>query len=271
MKKLFILGLASIMMLQLSGCSVDPVEKEPVIISDTTETNLVTPDLDQQETDVIKNGAGPEEDGTSKEPITDQSDGLAEDLTEDNKENPSATTDPTTVGSDQEKAKDQNTYQGIILLEGMEEEVTYQMYKSDLGYQIAYDIDRFTVTKEKDNDTFMAENPNPELYPYVYFSIGRNEYTGKEINLNDSDLHLQDDETGKDLVANAKEDTVKIGDYDAIHWKLIDGNEWNSLVKHYYYIKGDKYYYWIKTNYFLEASEGYGSRISAMLDTFVIE
>lgn len=284
MKKFIILGVSCLMAFPLTGCTTAKVEKEPVVIgasdeSDQLDDEKVTNASDQKtiKNDTL-NSSDDQEDinqqvegnnTSSNNPSKEDNDSASEDTISDVAAQDDATKNGTVASGTTTVSED--TYKGTVLLEGMEEEVTYKTFKSDLGYQIAYDIDRFTVSSENGKDTFMVENPNPELYPYVYITIGRTEYTGEEVDFYDSDLHLRDEETGKDLVANSEKDTVKIGEYDAIHWQLIDGNEWNSLVKHYYFIPGENYYYWIQTNYFLEASEGFGARISAMLDTFILE
>lgn len=281
MKKMIVLGVTlCIMTFHLTGCTSAKVEKEPVVIGDmeATESDQLSNETNDTSNDnADDDNASSTEDATSAETLNDET--SKDTSSKDNSSKDNSLKDDTTKNDtskdnstiDNVQTESEDSFKSTIMLEGMEEEVTYKTYKSELGYQIAYDVDRFTLSSEDEKDTFMAENSNPEIYPYVYFTIGRNEYTGDEIDFYDSDLHLRDDETGKDLVANAKEDTVKIGEYEAIHWQLIDGKEWNSLVKNYYYIRGEKYYYWLQTNYFLEASEGFGTRISAMLDTLVIE
>jgi hypothetical protein len=177
------------------------------------------------------------------------------------------------VDSTTTKTDDLTTFKGTVTLEGMEEEVNYSTYQSDYGYQMDYDVDRFTVTSENGMDTFMAENLDPELYPYVFINVKKSEYKGEkaDLSIGDHNLSVFDEYSKQTLFTNAPKDNVKLGDYDAIHFEVIDGDQWNSLVRHIYLIRFDKIYYVIETNYFLEASEGYGVRIKAMLDTIVFE
>lgn len=267
MRRIIILTLSCIVTINLMGCTSTKIEKEPVVIgeledplseitdqknvTDETMTNIELSATDESEQELTDDTSGT---------ILDTKEGQVSDLTES--DNDAKLTD--TTSSILEPSK------GIVMLEGMEEEVRYKTYQSELGYQMAYDIDRFTVTNDKGIDTFMTENSNPELYPYVFINIECKEYSADQQDIRGVDLSFYDTETGKYLNANSTKDTVKIGTYDAIDFKLIDGSEWNSLVKHYYLITTEQNYYVIQTNYYLEAAEGYGARILAMLDTFEI-
>lgn len=256
MKTLIIISLACMLTFNLTGCGTTALEQGPTVIQDSLEDNIdISEPQEEQEGQKDDDNQDP---NTSTEP----------DSQEDSEDSP-------VTDSDESDSKDKDnteTFKGIIMLEGMEEEVNYRTYHSDYGYQMNYDVDRFTVTSDNGIDTFMAENINPEIYPYIFISITRSEYLdGEKVDSHAGQLHVYDEETDKILQTNYPKDNVKIGDYDAIHFEVIDGSQWNSLVKHIYIIDFEENYYVIETNYFLEASEGYGVRIKAMLDTIVIE
>lgn len=242
MKKIIIVGFSCFITFNLFGCSSANLEKEPIVIEDSNTANIEEAD-ELQESDNPSDLSNP--DGKTATPSN----------------SPEPSEDVST------------TFKGTVTLEGMEEEVNYSTYQSDYGYQMDYDVDRFTVTSENGMDTFMAENLDPELYPYVFINITRSEYKGEktDLSIGDNNLSVYDEYSKQTLSTNAPKDNVKLGDYDAIHFEVIDGDQWNSLVRHIYLIRFDKIYYVIETNYFLEASEGYGARIKAMLDTIVFE
>jgi hypothetical protein len=255
MKKIFIVCLVCVV-LSISGCSKPPLEKEPVEIEDSSgaDINISEPGVEQ---DDLSNQENQDENAENDYKLQENSSDI-----------PSNDMDNKDSGANEAL----DNYKGIIMLEGMEEEVNYRVYKSEYGYLMSYDVDRFTVTSENGTDTYMAENMNPDLYTYVFINITRSEYVdGKKTELPIGNLYVDDSELNKTLSTNYPNDNVKINDYDAIHFKSIEGDDWNSLVKHVYIIPLEKNYYTITTHYFLEASEGYGVRIKAMLDTLVFE
>ncbi|TAH74762.1 MAG: hypothetical protein EWM47_01690 [Anaerolineaceae bacterium] len=153
-----------------------------------------------------------------------------------------------------------------IEIEGTTEEITASLYHSPLGYKMIYDNERFSITSDKNGlDNYIAENLEPEKYPDVYIKIS---------SPNSSDPIITEFEEGKDSIITTSGDIanfveeVKIGSNNAKHYKLKTGEEWNSIIRNFYIIKADENYYVIETQYFLEAAEGFGARIWAMLNTF---
>ncbi|NLL00007.1 MAG: hypothetical protein GX271_05010 [Clostridiales bacterium] len=254
MKKLIIISMFCIISLNLLGCSKAELEEKPLVVEDSSDTNIDVsePDLEQDNQKILENQSEITDIETNSQETTDGKSSI------DNNQ------------GDPESRETTKPYKAIVMVEGMEEEVNYQTYQSENGYQMAYDVDRFTVTSENGIDTYMAENINPEIYPYVFISIYKSEFDDKNRGFS-GNLQLVDKKTNEVVTFNASEENVKLGSYDAIHYQYIHGNQWNSLVRHIYVISLEKIYYVIHTNYFLEASEGYGARIKAMLDTIVIE
>ncbi|NLO09005.1 MAG: hypothetical protein GX129_03945 [Clostridiales bacterium] len=254
MKKLLILSFSCILIFSLYGCSKAALEKEPVVIEDSLEDNIPLSEPEHEQ----DTQANDEEPGHKADAEVNPED-TSSDIPSNDRDQ-----------SDNESQETPEPFKGIVMLEGMEEEVNYLTYQSEYGYQMAYDIDRFTVTSENGIDTYMAENINPELYPYVFVNIYKSKFDDGNRDFS-GDLKLFDKASNETVTFSSPMENVKLGNYDAIHYEYIHGNQWNSLVRHIYVISLENDYYVIHTNYFLEASEGYGVRIEAMLDTIVIE
>lgn len=255
MKKILIVSYFCVLTFSLFACSKAALEKEPIVIEDSSEDGNPLSNTELEQDNLINENGHNMDEGSEANP---------EEIT------------PDQVSNDKDQSESESkdtieTYKGIVMLEGMEEEVNYRTYHSDYGYRMAYDMDRFTVTSEDGTDTYMAENINPEIYPYVFMRITRSHYINGEKPDLIGKLYVDDNYINQTFTTNSPEDNIKIGDYDAVHFSYIDGDKWNSLVKNVYIIALEKYYYVIETNYFLEASEGYGVRINAMLDTIMIE
>lgn len=225
MKKKLVLIFISISVIGLSGCSAAKAEKGPVVVNETT----------QKYSDEIT--------------ITDEKSDASTDRFADNS-NEKDSVQQNNLPSESE------SFESTIELEGNKESIICKTYTSKSGYQIDYDIDRFTVTSNDAGDSFTAENPDPEVYPYVYLSVNRHALTTEEKN-------------AVSIPKNASDiEEVTIGEYKAKHYKVTEGMEWNSTLTEFYSITDNQYMYEISLQYFTEAAEGYGARLKAMLNTF---
>ncbi|HPU63337.1 MAG TPA: hypothetical protein PK304_04225 [Mobilitalea sp.] len=147
-----------------------------------------------------------------------------------------------------------------VEIEGITEEIEALSYTSPLGYRIIFDPERFNLSREKDgSDRFMANNQDSDGYPDVYININILPET-----LN-SDTITTD---GKDAAEYVGE--VSIGSFTAGHYKFKSGNNWNSVIRDYYIFDEKDKNFIIECGYFLEAQEGYGARIEAMLKTISV-
>lgn len=147
-----------------------------------------------------------------------------------------------------------------VEIEGTTEEIDAVSYTSPLGYRIIFDSERFNLSREKDgSDKFTANNQDSDGYPDVYININILP------EMPNSDTITTD---GKDAAEYVGE--VSIGSYTAGHYKYKSGNNWNSIIKDYYIINQDDKNFIIECGYFLEAQEGYGARIEAMLKTIKV-
>lgn len=217
-KKISIAIIAFISMLSLVGCAIAQIEKTPVILSsikgvqlkDTNLTNVPTQEA------VIKQ----QEDKPTKEPAP-------------------------TLPPEQEDNVTQDTFETAITIEGMQEIISATTHQSELGYRLTYDVDRFRLNKVDSKDIYMAENNNPELYPYVFLSVA-----------------IIDD------LPPGKLSSTSLGKYDAFFTTDREGTKWNSRIVDTYYIAKDKQFFQLEFHYFTEAAEGYGARMNAMLESF---
>ncbi len=226
MKKKLVMIFISISVIGLSGCSAAKAEKGPVVVNETTQkySNEIT----------ITN---------------EKSDTSTDRFAENSNEKDSV--------QQNDLPSESESFESTIELEGNKESITCKTYTSKAGYQIDYDIDRFTVTSNDEGDSFTAENPDLEVYPYVYLNINRQALT------------TEDKKAAISIPKNASGiEEVTIGEYKAKHYKVTDGTEWNSTITEFYTITDNQYVYEISLQYFTEAAEGYGARLRAMLSTF---
>lgn len=275
MKKISLVIITAIL-ISMNGCAAAKVEKEPVIIND-----------DQIKVDEID--SAPILTPTTTPELT-PTDALQNELL--NTPAPSVDTE-----SNEEANNDKDTYGDTINLEGMKETVNYKIYKSDLGFKISYDIDRFSTNEADGVVSIMAANPDPNIYPYVYLNISRYELSEiaktsekqreEESKLADPNKEFTEpnkyywhmlpvDEDGITRYVQIKGSDLKnvptlyeedIDGHTADTYTLRLGDEWNSAIRKYYFLTLDSYIYKIEMQYFVEAEEGYGARLSDILDT----
>jgi hypothetical protein len=152
-----------------------------------------------------------------------------------------------------------------IEIEGNKEVVSVRNYISNLGYQIMMDEERFALTTTEASDLYSATNPNTSVYPDIYIRITKTEKANQVNYVEDLKQQLlQENPQMKEL------SDTKINTYDALVFKSNFGTEYNSAIKTVAVIEASTSYYTIETEYFLEAAEGYGARMKALLNTFTI-
>ncbi len=244
-----ILILSVFTMIGFTGCSKAEIEKSPISIEDSASLD------DELKSEVAENVVTSEEITKTPE-ATDSEAGTKEETKEEVEEE--------TKGEVKLKEGDSPTLV-TIELEGMEETM-YGLWHDGDGYEIMYDVDRFEYSDKDGVDTFIAENPDPAIYPYIYVSINHLE------NRSASDYTKELSATlSKNSLTSKITKDVSVGNYKGTLITAKGGSEWNSIVRNYYIIEDSTAIYTIETQYFLEAAEGYGARIQAMLDTFKIK
>lgn len=238
MRKLIILLLILLISSSIISCSKDSEVNNPEIIDEINKKE------NKKESD-------DNEDKTNKETIENKTDDL-----DDQEDDDSITT------NSEEPAK------LSVEIEATTEEITASLYHSPLGYKMIYDNERFTLYHDENNlDSYIAENPDPETYPDVHIRISTWPSPNSIIKEYDEEGNSITTITGD--IADFIED-VEIGAYTARHYKITTGDDWDSIIQNFYFIQADDIHYLIETQYFLEAAEGYGARILAMLKTFEI-
>ncbi len=237
MKKI-ILIISVITALGFTGCSRADIERNPVVIADAASLE------DKIDSEAYENVSVNEE--ITKAPEATDS---AEEAKEE-PDNSGTAISPTPV---------------TIEIEGMKETINGLWHTGD-GYEIMYDVDRFEYSNKDEADTFVAENPDPAIYPYVYLSIKHLDNKSAS----DYTKELSDTLSKSSLKSEITTD-VSIGNYKGTVVTARAGSEWNSIIRNYYIIENGTSVYILEAQYFLEAEEGYGARIHSMLDTFEIK
>lgn len=155
-----------------------------------------------------------------------------------------------------------------VLIEGVKEKVRGKRFKSNLGYEIVYDSEKFKRETQEKTDSFLAENSDPTIYPYNYINISRLEDTTAKKYSKELYNRLLKDGLKKVSIT----DNTEIGQ-DSLKSAMVSvqtGDKWDSVIRNYYVIERAGKVFLIETQFYLDAQEGYGARIKAMLDTFYI-
>jgi hypothetical protein len=275
MKKTLLITL-SLTLLAITGCSKADVEKQPVVIGNTTQLNISTAPEPSPEATTAPKENSVENTKISKEikEIETIKGTKTNTIDSDNEARERQAEAEVIVREiekerqSQDKPKESSEAETPLLVEveGIKETVPGKIYKSADGFEITYDAERFKHTTEGDVDSFAADNTDPAIYPYIYVNISKvKDITAREY----SDKIITESETAKNQ--NIETTTSTIGkNYDCTQITLQAGREWNSVIRNYYIIETDNTLYLIETQSFLEAEEGYGARIQAMLNTFYI-
>lgn len=164
-----------------------------------------------------------------------------------------------------------------INLEGLEEQINVIQNAGSLDKDIQYTIkysEDMILTKESGVDIYNSKyndeepNENGVIIPNVYMKI----YTLDEDGCaNMSEKLLEEIEEYKN---NSNDENVQIGskNYQATKYYIQKGNNWNSEVKCIYIVRVDEVNRLvIELNYFVEAMEGWGSKLEQMLSTLEIK
>lgn len=282
-----IYALSIITVIGLTGCSKADIEKRPVPIADDTllgETEETPEVFNNQEEEDVEEKKEDNEDIESKEREQDIEKELKEDVeNEKNRLEEHRQREEDKVKELEQDAKNKlkeyeqneknketekinSTPEPMeIEIEGMKETINALWYQGE-HYKIAYDADRFQYSDKDGADTFIAENPDPAIYPYVYLTIKYHENkTVSEYAKEISDQLSQND------FKVSKENKSGMEKNEGVILTAISGKEWNSIVRKYYIIQEGTSIYVFEAQYFLEAAEGYGARIHAMINTFEVK
>ncbi|WP_160691982.1 hypothetical protein [Clostridium sp. C2-6-12] len=148
-----------------------------------------------------------------------------------------------------------------VIIEGTEEKIDTEVNKSNLGYTITYDKNRFKFENAEGVDSYMAPNADTSKYPNVFLAVSKIDGMSLE-------------EVMKGLIHQATKEAVPqnitIGKegYKAERLVIKEGNKYNSRICEYYLTEKNNVVYLVEINYFVGAEEGYGTRLHEMLNTF---
>lgn len=148
-----------------------------------------------------------------------------------------------------------------VIVEGKEEKIDAEVNKSNLGYTITYDKNRFKFQNAEGVDSYMAPNSDTNKYPNVFLAVSKIDGQSLEAVMKGL-IHQASKE------AYPQNTTIGKEGYKAERLVIREGNEYNSRVCEYYLTEKNKIVYLIEINYFVGAEEGYGTRLHEMLNTF---
>lgn len=297
MKKVIAATLFLAAAISMSACNKAEVEKKPVIIEDSAQLKLEDPselaESEDKTAAVVENNKKTEEGSGIKD--TGKEDAAAEAKSNEEAE-VRAAEEKAAIKAEEErisKMAEARRAEGVeaggdrasearsaageasetdeamtIRIEGTEERVQGKRYKSKQGYEIVYDSERFKRESQENTDSFLAVNPDPTIYPYIYVNISRLEDTTVE--KYSKELYKRLSKEGHQSVTMSN-DTEKQQDSSKDAQVTVQtGYNWDSVIRKYRVIGEAGKIFLIETQYYLEAEEGYGARIQAMIDTFYI-
>lgn len=251
-RKIFIVMLVTTTTLSLYGCSKADIEMNPVKIEDSN-TYLDTTLSDETNENEKQNTE-----------LTDKT--LNENSAIDSTVKTTSETETKNTSANSELEGKEVDLK--VEIEGSTETVKGKIHVSESGYQMAYDSERYVLSRELGVDSYMAKNPDPNVYPYVFLNISR--YSNKKM---DDYADQLEKEFADEQLSHAITKYKVIGEkqYKTIYLRTQTGYNWDSIIREYYILQDESDILLIETQYFLEAEEGHGARFMAMLDTFKIQ
>lgn len=149
-------------------------------------------------------------------------------------------------------------------IEGIEEKTDVSLNKSEMGYVIYIDENRYTMDKSENKDKIIPRDKAENL-PEVFMEIEQVENEAVEEVAIEIEKKLRYNFKMTESNGRVKEPI------EGIYLYANTGNQRNDTVVKYYIIdntKGGSFI--IKQQFFLEASEGHGVRFDNMLKEFKI-
>lgn len=140
-----------------------------------------------------------------------------------------------------------------IMLEGMEEEVNYEYVESSLGYRFQLEKADFLISREGDKDYYRSKDLENDLYFTVEF---------KDINFE------EEKEKQKQNIISDDDYTVNQNRAFCVDGKSSSGDgtlSFDSKFEDIIYVEAPNGVYIIEEHYFMEAIEGWVSRVAQML------
>lgn len=154
-------------------------------------------------------------------------------------------------------------YEGVIMIEGMEETVRYERVTNDvIGIEIDYDYENFVRAGEKNRERFMSLYDDP-ADPENYFDVS---YTGEDA---DSVLKKVCDELSETYDIIVEPRTLgRAGSCMHVDASVAKGGKGTpDFLQSVYIIPAGDGCIVVNAYYAFEAAEGFGVRFRYMLDT----
>ena len=140
-----------------------------------------------------------------------------------------------------------------IMLEGMEEELNYEYVESSLGYRFQLDKADFLISREDDKDYYRSKDLENDLYFTVEF---------KDINFEEEkEKQKQNIISDDDYTVNQNRAFCVDGESPSSNDTLSFDSKFEDII----YVEAPNGVYIIKEHYFMEAIEGWVSRVAQML------
>lgn len=150
-------------------------------------------------------------------------------------------------------------------IEGMDEVIEGKLQESEMGYVLYYDQKRYKIVEEDNVDRIEMIEKFDNM-PDVYMEISQDKDRTPEEVVTELAETLKADFSKVDAAKNVNDPV------EAIHIHAINGGtNADDVVVNYYLVdntKGGTFI--IEQKYFLEASEGHGTRFYNMLKEFVV-
>lgn len=145
-----------------------------------------------------------------------------------------------------------------VILEGEEETVPAIRHTSWMGYAMTYDPEWFTLTEEDGGDYYLAETV--EGRPNVYVAVSIVDGLSAEETVEGLRTQLELEEEGRVLAFGAH-------DYAATCLHYAAGAGGNDATTEFYVTEQNGTVFLVELGCFVDGTEGFGARLSAMLAT----
>lgn len=178
-------------------------------------------------------------------------------------------TAPAESGSGTDAADDPGDLTGdqdttlTVEIEGQTQTIPGVRHNSVLGYAVTYDPERFALNLvDEYSESYMAERTEGTPNVYLAVSVMENELDELTFDQVVEGMRLQQN-------IESEGETVSVGahSYAATYLRYAAGTEDGDEIVEYYITEQNGTIFVVALGYFVEAEEGYGSRLHAMLDT----
>lgn len=162
--------------------------------------------------------------------------------------------------------RDGERFEGVIMLEGMEETVKYEHVKnSTIGFEMDYDYEHFVRLSEPDRDRFISCYDNPQN-PVDYLEVKTSTEDADTVAASVSEVLSKDYEPGmSSFMLDHAGSCIRIDASAAKGGKVMP-----DLLQMVYIIPATDGCRIATAHYSIESAEGFGKRFRNMMDTFVV-